>query len=669
MMYKRRDTAIAELVANCWDAGAHNVHVEIPSPEDYDPHTSVITITDDGFGMNAEQIQGNYLVVGRNRRREGGEVVEGRPIMGRKGIGKLAGFGIATQINVTTWISGESIEFSLDIDRLKREDSSAGPIPIEGRIGGHPDFATSESGTRIRLSSLKHKTTVDIEKLREALSRRFSRKIRGEMTIYVNGDPVGEPSLVIEKRIPNTGYISENLPDGSEVKYFYAFSKETIKNPDLRGFAIYVRGKTAQAPPFFFNVEGTASGQHATRYVTGVIEADFLDEGTDDESDVISTDRQEIEWDNDRVGVFKEWGEKLARRVLIECTEFRGDKLRVWILENEAIKQRVTQLDPTSQKQVSRFLTILGEAEPEGERALELADALVRAYEYRYFHDVIHDIEAVSSNPEELQKLLSHLSEWKVLESRAVLEVVKGRLEIIDKFHEMVINDAPETASPKSRDNMHDLLGGYPWILNPEWQVLEEERTLSTQLRDWGYEEITKEDERLRYDFLALSDERRLVILEIKRADYAVTLADLQRLEKYKERLTKAHDKEIHMVMICGGSIDLSPGTKKSWDERDDGSIKTWSQIFTRTRSYYEHYRAVLEGSANHGDFFKKQKEVEQTRKDLSRGTIHRDSAARSGGVGTQDVDYSAATLPATATTPPAADAKLPASPADTNKE
>ena len=71
-MYKRRDTAIAELVANCWDAGAENVWVDVPAPAEYDPENSIITIRDDGSGMDDDQVQNEYLVVGRNRRRDGG---------------------------------------------------------------------------------------------------------------------------------------------------------------------------------------------------------------------------------------------------------------------------------------------------------------------------------------------------------------------------------------------------------------------------------------------------------------------------------------------------------------------------------------------------------------------------------------------------------------------
>ena len=35
--YKRRDAAIAELVANCWDAGATNVEIKLPEASELRP--------------------------------------------------------------------------------------------------------------------------------------------------------------------------------------------------------------------------------------------------------------------------------------------------------------------------------------------------------------------------------------------------------------------------------------------------------------------------------------------------------------------------------------------------------------------------------------------------------------------------------------------------------
>ena len=97
-------------------------------------------------------------------------------------------------------------------------------------------------------------------------------------------------------------------------------------------------------------------------------------------------------------------------------------------------------------------------------------------------------------DPEELERLLAHLKEWRVLESRAILEIIKGRLGITEKFHSMIVNNAAEIAGSKGDDNMHDLLAGHPWLLNPEWQILAEEKSISKQLREWNAEDIRQRE-------------------------------------------------------------------------------------------------------------------------------------------------------------------------------
>jgi len=642
-MYKRRDVAIAELVANCWDAGATTVRISVPEPAAYDPGTSIITITDNGSGMTEDGIQDSYLVVGRNRREVGDLGLPDRPVMGRKGVGKLAGFGLASRMTMVTWRDGQSIELTLDVLKLKTEDNSASNVTIPATIGKTPEQTESPAGTRITLAGLKHKSSMDIGKLIEALARRFTRHIRGQMTITVNGQQVNDPGLVFEQCVPQDMDTYENaaLPDGSQVKYHYGFTKSVIQSTQMRGFTIYVRGKTAQAPPFFFDVEGTAPGQHDTKYLTGEIEADFLDDGNDDESDLISTDRQEIDWESERAHQLLEWGAGLTRRALRDRSSLRGKMMVGWVLDDPDLNKRIRRLDTESQKQIKKYLGVLGEAEAERDRALELANALVRAYEYQQFSDVIRNVEDASSDPEQLHILLEKLVEWKVIESRAILEIIKGRLGILDKFHSMIVNNAPETASSVDTNNMHDLIAGYPWLLNPEWQVLSEEKTISKQLSEWDRANMaTDSDKQLRYDFLALGDDKRLVVIEIKRSGHAVTLDELQRLETYMERLTKGAGRNVSMLLVHGGTVDVSPQVLKTWETREDAELRTWGVIYSKTRAYYEHYRAILEGDVGSISFAAKQQEVAATRTVLQQNNVHRGVEKRVGGIGPQDVRY-----------------------------
>lgn len=642
-MYKRRDVAVAELVANCWDAGAKKVQVKVPESGAYDRKNSEIIIRDNGRGMSPEDVESKYLVVGRNRRKdENSSEANGRKVMGRKGIGKLAGFGIASKMEVISWRDGDSTRLTLDINNLKARDNTSRNAEIEGEVGPIPDelASFSGSGTQIRLFDLKHTTPIKEDVLLRAIGRRYSRSIRGRMKVYINESIVEDPPFDFEIRSPEKEgkYKTKKLDSGEEVKYFYGFTEDPIKSKELRGFTIMVRGKTAQAPPFFFDVEATASGQHGTKYLTGEIHADFLDEGTEDE-DLIATDRQEIDWENEKISELKEFGDKLTRKALRRRSKDRGERMEETILDLDEFSSRIDSLAPSARKNVKSFLRKLGKAETDREGAKKLADSLVRAFEYRHFHDVVGDIEGVSDDPESLQLLLEKLRDWKVLESRAILEVVNGRLEIVEKFGKMVLNDAAETAGRKGDDNMHDLIASYPWLLNPDWQVLSEETTLSNQLEEWDYSDTSGESDQRRYDFLALTSEKLIVVVEIKRQGHSISLDEVQRMNSYKEKLSRAKEKELHMMLVGGGNYDFTKEELDRWNRRDDCEITDWSKLHERANRHYEHYKAVLRNDVSNPDFTKKTEELNRTRKVMQNESVYR-GADRKDGIGVQDVDY-----------------------------
>lgn len=394
--------------------------------------------------------------------------------------------------------------------------------------------------------------------------------------------------------------------------------------------------KTAQAPDFFFGMEWKARGQHGTKYLTGTIEADFLDAWSDDSSDMVATDRQELDWEDPKLGILLDWWQKKVQELLNEFIEVRGGNFENSVLSDERINSRIEKLDPSSQKQVLRFLKTLGQSETSQERALELWDSLVRAYEYRHFHDLVEKLEKVEDDPDQLELLLWCITDWKSLESRAVLEIVKWRLEVIDKFHKLIINNAPETAPQVGADNVHDLIAGYPWLLNPDWQTLEEEKTITKQLQKWNADDVSDPTDRSRYDFLCMDDKHRYLIIEIKRSGISLEIEEVQRLERYQNKLSKAHS-DIGAILICGGNINVAPWIKKRFENSID--ILTWWEVHERTRRHYEHYRAILEWDVHSSDFERKKTEVNLTRGILTR-SVYRSKDDRAIGLGPQDVSY-----------------------------
>lgn len=166
-LYSNASAVISEAVANAWDADATIVRISIGDDN--------ITIFDDGCGMDVTDINNKYLNVGRQRRNVDGSITEkySRPVMGRKGIGKLSLFSIADKITVYSIKGEEKNALSISTADLRsciEKNCTYYPeeLPIE-----EIDFA--ENGTKIVLQELKKKRTAALSTfLKRRIARRFS---------------------------------------------------------------------------------------------------------------------------------------------------------------------------------------------------------------------------------------------------------------------------------------------------------------------------------------------------------------------------------------------------------------------------------------------------------------------------------------------------------------
>ena len=115
-LYSNIAAVLTEAVANAWDADAETVDIKI------DPDRNWIEIVDDGIGMSVDDMNGKYLRVGYRRRDEDAEhgktTAKGRPVMGRKGLGKLSLFSIANVIEVESAKDGSAHGLRLTVDGI-----------------------------------------------------------------------------------------------------------------------------------------------------------------------------------------------------------------------------------------------------------------------------------------------------------------------------------------------------------------------------------------------------------------------------------------------------------------------------------------------------------------------------------------------------------------------
>ena len=82
-LYSSFPPVIAELISNSYDADAENVEIKINYEE------KIVTVMDNGTGMTHAELNRNFLVIGRNRRKEEGTGIsklKGRKVTGKKGL-------------------------------------------------------------------------------------------------------------------------------------------------------------------------------------------------------------------------------------------------------------------------------------------------------------------------------------------------------------------------------------------------------------------------------------------------------------------------------------------------------------------------------------------------------------------------------------------------------
>lgn len=188
-LYDKASAVVAELIANGYDADAETVTVRLPLGIQLASKAGgqlkdvgyVIDVEDDGHGMAPEEAIDFYLRVGADRRTRKGQ--DGsrsrnkkRPVMGRKGIGKLAPFGICRRIEV--WSAGGPktrygyavTHFFMDFDKIVTDDDEA--VPLE--VGDDDRTWSTKSGTRVRLTAFLAKRVPDLETFLRQLAVRFT---------------------------------------------------------------------------------------------------------------------------------------------------------------------------------------------------------------------------------------------------------------------------------------------------------------------------------------------------------------------------------------------------------------------------------------------------------------------------------------------------------------
>lgn len=324
-MYSTLPPALAELISNSYDADASEIEV-IFHEQNGSPVS--IVVKDNGCGMSFLDIQSKFLAIGRDRRQTDGDKPSpkyGRLPTGKKGLGKLALFGIAKVIIIDTVKDSKRSRFVLDWDTLYSSEGQYRP-----RVEVAEETSDKTDGTYIQLKNLKRKSKFDISNIADGLSRIFiiedDFKIKLKKT---GGKEIEEEVVDNERRFSQIDkeftWSKEDLELGdyeysSDVEFEFITSEKPVRpSSGLRGITIFSRGKLVNAPEFFSD----STSSHVFQYLTGWIKADFIDLL---DEDVISTNRQSLNWEHEEMQEFRVWLQELIGQINTDWRRKRKEK-------------------------------------------------------------------------------------------------------------------------------------------------------------------------------------------------------------------------------------------------------------------------------------------------------------------------------------------------------
>ncbi len=589
-LYSTIPAVLTEAVANAWDAGAQRVSVawktdDVPDPDDPTGATKKqrireITIFDDGVGMSRQDVIDRYLTVGYERRKATSTVVSvtkpgsppitvDRPVMGRKGIGKLSLFSIAAEVKVETTDGTDKCAFRMRLDGIQEaikaaKDGDAGTyrpesIPTDGISFAH--------GTRITLTEMRRTMYREGDALKRQLARRFSViGPRHLFEIEVQSTPLTPADRGYFHKVEYLWYLSPAAvplrPGGSLTIEGSTFDKlatvdgnvcafhrpgvthwgrrvtgwiGTVAQPselkdadNLNRIVLMVRGRVAHEDLLVRHNDG----ELYTKYIVGELHADFLDD--DSQEDITTSSRQSIVESDERFIDVEAFLKTELRNIANEWSQLRTSDGVIKASEIPEVKAWLLTLGKDDSRKAKSFLgkiNALALTDAERRRLFLQGVIAFESFRYRNNLDSLDDTGA-----DNIPGLLSAFGEVDAVEAILYHQIVQGRLKVIETLKAKVDENALETV-------IQQYLFEHLWLLDPSWERATEtpilEQAVSTAFAAVD-SKLSEEERKGRLDIRYQKVSGIHVVVELKRPDRKVTADELAaQIGKYTSALRK----------------------------------------------------------------------------------------------------------------------------------
>lgn len=636
-LYTTNPPAIAELIANGWDAYAKKVQILFTSDNKSDNY---LIVADNGYGMNYRTLVTRYAVSGlpkpSNEVTSHPNDMEPRPIMGRKGIGKFAAFSLGDEYYIITRDSPAEpwISLKLEFDYLYNEGMTKAEVEVNPTTYSEeelnkflPDSFINipDKGTIIYIPKLRHRLiTTSVDSLTKLLARRFAANLFSshEFELSINNDIQDLKKQFYDSEIQFVHYfgLDEVGIEELNVRFSSAKVKEDKTNDfftkngisgwlgsvleprnlkienqgDGAGIVVYINGKLADE-----NVLSNNQNQNiAAQYIVGEIQADYLQT---EEIDPITSSRQGLNHALSEVETFVAEIAKARNYLVSKWKEYRGgDKKTPWYNPLHAIPQFESMYKSLPQPE-QHHLDVVASEVLENKKAEDAE----RYYPIILSFGLTQTIESVSQSIAEITSNGALVETFRMLftdlhldDALIITRTISNRLDVINMLEADTQENVLESV-------LEDVLAKNPWLIDPTWQGV----PISQQNR-FNYKLETGQEQRGRSDILVYTNEvshnNFPVIVELKRAQghghQTPTVNDvLTQIDKYRSGLVDQRSQQdgsfdqnsfgrlqIPAYFVAGSNALLSYNSSdREIFKMNNIKLLSFTQIVNNARSLY----------------------------------------------------------------------------------
>lgn len=574
-------TAVVELLANAWDAGARTVRVTWPT------ETVAFSIIDDGVGMTPVQFRERWTTIDYDRRSNQGLRVEFPPgvdlppraVFGRNGRGRHAPMCFAESYTVTT--RSEGIQSAREVRRGTERPLEFTPL------GERP---TATTGTTIVAGSAG-RSNLTAHDVRMEIGLRFLADPSFE--VWLDGDKIEFADLpgrqVHEEPVSIEGV--------GTVTVLMVDVQQTDRTSKHHGIAWRVGNRlVGQCNWKSFGDNRFLDGRRkAAKRYTFIVFADLLE-------DAVLTDWSGFDQSHPAWEPTKDAVNEYIRKMLLSFTE--EDRREV----ADSVRQRhhsaVKKLSPAKRSVWNQFVDQVLQECPTltAQQVSDLAGVLANLEMSSSQYGLIGKLAEL--DPNDLDKLHDVLDQWTLDMAKVVLDEVAGRLLLIDQLTAKVSDPSAHEVQ-----ELQPLFKQGLWIFGPEFETIEftSNEGMTTVIQKIFGGSAEERGSRNRPDFVVLpkstvglyaydefDDEgaeigaARLVIVELKRPGVTLGDAELGQVWKYvKELRNRGHLRPSARVtgFVLGDRIDPSETAPRSHGDEVMIRSMQYDTILKRARS------------------------------------------------------------------------------------